>query len=398
MSFINAEIVKIIIMRIERETHNTTSNRRANRADAYGSRYEEQNRSRNAGKKTTRNRKHSARKSRAGKIDGRRTVLIFLTVFLVLVIAVFAGTHLLRQSDQENASDSQGILSFLSSPKTTDTAPDVTVDLDSLYSPYAVLIDKNTGTVMGAKRSDEKIYPASMTKVLSVWVAIENISDLDASVTMSSDYYDALYAQNASQAGFEPGETTVIRELLYGALLPSGAECCMQLAIEAAGSEEGLAELMNQKVEELGLTQSHFANCTGLHDDDQYTTVYEMALILQAALENDTFRTVFTTHYHVMSATDIHPDGFTVWSTFFKNVADEIVTGGEILGAKTGYTEEAGLCLATMAQVGEREYILVTAGWSSEDVGAYHILDAFSGYNLLGEALGLADESEDAES
>ncbi|MCD8022026.1 MAG: serine hydrolase [Lachnospiraceae bacterium] len=274
-------------------------------------------------------------------------------------------------------------------------AVDVTVDLDSLYSPYAVLIDKSTGTVIGSKRSDETIYPASMTKILSVWVAIENIENLDASVTMSYDFYNELYAEGASQAGFEAGETTTIRELLYGALLPSGAECCMQLAIEAAGSEEGLVELMNQKVEELGLTGSHFTNCTGLHDDDQYTTVYEMALILQAALQNDTFRTVFTTHYHVMAATNVHPDGFTVWSTFFKNVADEIVTGGEILGAKTGYTQEAGLCLATLAQVGDREYILVTAGWASEDIGSYHILDAFSGYNLLGEALGYGEQGEE---
>jgi len=387
------------------KNHTESQSRRENRADTYGSRYEDKNKRQITGRyagKTSKKRgstsRRQGRKRRNGKNAGRKAVLLCLAVFLILVIAVFAGMYFLGRSGQENVSGSQGILRFLSSSKVTDTAPDVTVDLDSLYSPYAVLIDKNTGTVLGSKRSDEKIYPASMTKILSVWVAIENISNLDASVTMSTDYYDALYAQNASQAGFEPGETTVIRELLYGALLPSGAECCMQLAIEAAGSEEGLVELMNQKVEKLGLTQSHFANCTGLHDDEQYTTVYEMTLILQAALENETFRTVFTTHYHVMSATDVHPDGFTVWSTFFKNVADEIVTGGEILGAKTGYTEEAGLCLATMAQVGEREYILVTAGWSSEDVGSYHILDAFTGYNLLGEALGLGDESTDAES
>ncbi|MCD8104955.1 MAG: D-alanyl-D-alanine carboxypeptidase [Lachnospiraceae bacterium] len=319
---------------------------------------------------------------------------IFLAVFAVLVIVLLVGVHLLRKDGQERSAGSHSLFSFLSGSQSADAAPDVSVDLDSLYSPYAVLIDESTGTVLGDKRSSEVIYPASMTKILSVWVAIENIKDLDAEVTMSEDFYNELYAQNASQAGFEPGETTVIRELLYGALLPSGAECCMQLAIEAAGSEDGLVELMNQKVEELGLEQSHFTNCTGLHDDDQYTTACEMALILRGALENETFRTVFTTHYHVMSATDVHPDGFTVWSTFFKNVADEIVTGGEILGAKTGYTQEAGLCLATMAQVGDREYILVTAGWSSEDVGSYHILDAFTGYNLLGEALGLENESE----
>ncbi|MCD7885374.1 MAG: D-alanyl-D-alanine carboxypeptidase [Lachnospiraceae bacterium] len=388
-------------MRTDQEKRSESSHRRENRASAYGSRYEDKNPKSASGKKATGSKKRSgrrktgSRKSRLSR-DGRAAAVCF-AIFAVLVIILFAGIFLLRKDSEDRSYGSQGIFSFLSGSQSADAAPDVTVDLDSLYSPYAALIDESTGTVLGSKRSDEVIYPASMTKILSVWTAIENISNLDAEVTMSEDFYNELYAQNASQAGFEPGETTVIRDLLYGALLPSGAECCMQLAIEAAGSEDGLVELMNQKIEELGLEQSHFTNCTGLHDDDQYTTTYEMALILRAALENDTFREVFTTHYYVMSATDVHPDGFTVWSTFFKNVADEIVTGGEILGAKTGYTQEAGLCLATMAQVGDREYILVTAGWSSEDIGSYHILDAFSGYNLLGEALGLESENESTE-
>ncbi|MCC8137521.1 MAG: D-alanyl-D-alanine carboxypeptidase [Clostridiales bacterium] len=387
------------------ENKNSTGNgRRSNRAETYGSsRYDEKNRRLRETGKNSRNssgrrngRVPGNHRRRRKRNSGQRTMLLFCVIFVFLICIAFAGVRILGGSDGDHsaAHSNSGLFSLINLTETeADTAPDVSVDLDSLYSPHAVLLDKNTGTVMGAKSSDEVIYPASMTKILSVWVAIENIKNLDASVTMDTEFYDALYAAGASRAGFEPGETTVIRELLYGALLPSGAECCIQLAIEAAGSEDGLVELMNQKVEELGLTQSHFTNCTGLHDDDQYTTVYEMALILQAALEDSTFRTVFTTHYHVMSATDIHPDGFTVWSTFFKNVADEIVTGGEIIGAKTGYTAEAGLCLASLAQIGDREYILVTAGWASEDVGSYHIKDAFAGYDLLGEALGYTEES-----
>ncbi|MCC8066860.1 MAG: D-alanyl-D-alanine carboxypeptidase [Clostridiales bacterium] len=357
-------------MRIKKESYPGARERRDNRARPYGSRYEDKNSGSGVGRKSNSGRRNKRKRS------GRKAMLVCVMIFLVLAAAAVTGVLLLHRAGTEQSA-----------------VWDVSVNLDSLYSPYAVLIDENTGTVIASKRSDEKIYPASMTKILSVYVAIENIKNLDAQVTMSYDFYDELYANDASQAGFEPGETTVIRDLLYGALLPSGAECCMQLAIEAAGSEEGLVELMNQKLEKLGLTQSHFANCTGLHDEEQYTTVYEMAVILKTALQNDTFRTVFTTHYHTMSATDVHPDGFTVWSTFFKNVEDEIVTGGEILGAKTGYTQEAGLCLASMAQVGEREYILVTAGWSSEDIGSYHILDAFTGYDLLGEALGYVQES-----
>ncbi len=295
-----------------------------------------------------------------------------LSAFLLFAAVCFGSVYLLSQFDYSSSE-----------------AAEVFVDLDSLYSPCAVLIEESSGDVIGSKQGYVRIYPASMTKILSVYVAIESIRDLDAPVTLEADFYEELYEEDASRAGFEPGETTTIRELLYGALLPSGAECCMQLALEAAGSEEGLVALMNQKVQELGLTESHFTNCTGLHDEDQYTTPYEMALILREALSNDTFRKVFTTHYHVMEATNVHPEGFTVWNTFFKAVPDEIVAGGEILGAKTGYTSEAGHCLASMAMIGDKEYILVTAGWCLEDdADNYHITDAYTAYDLLGESLG----------
>ncbi len=314
-------------------------------------------------------------KRKEGRKRKRRSAFqrlqIAVLTFILLAAVCICGVYLLTVNMGE--------------PKKAE----VTVSLDSLFSPYAVLIEADTGAVIGSRQSDERMYPASMTKILSVYVAIKEIRDLNQTVTMDADYYDALYQQDASRAGFEPGETTTVSELLYGALLPSGAECCMQLAIEAAGSEEALVDLMNKKVEKLGLTGSHFTNCTGLHDEDQYTTPSDLAKILKAALQNSTFRSVFTTHYHVMSATNLHPEGFTVWSTFFKAVEDEIVKGGRIIGAKTGYTEEAGECLASLAQIGEKEYILVTGGrCDSEDAGSYNITDAYTAYNLLGEALG----------
>ncbi len=324
-------------------------------------------------------RTHAGSGSSSGKKIGKRKrgkgTLAVLTVSLFfLIFAGLAGVSLLFRYQEGGAGSS---------------AAEASVDLDGLYSPYAVLIDEESGDVLGSKRSDERIYPASMTKILTVSVAIESIRDLDAAVTLSPDIFDELYEEDASQAGFEPGETTTVRDLLYGALLPSGAECCVQLAIKAAGSQEAMVEKMNRKAAKLGLTNSHFTNCTGLHNEDQYTTAYEMAMILRSALENETFRTVFTTHFHVMADTNLHPDGFTVWSTFFQSVEEEEVTGGEILGAKTGYTQEAGLCLASMAELYGKEYILVTAGWcGEEDAGNYHIADAFTAYDLLGEVLG----------
>ena len=263
------------------------------------------------------------------------------------------------------------------------------IDLGILDSPYASLMDAQTGELLAVKRSDEKIFPASMTKILTVITAIEHISDLDASIYMEEDFYEDLYDEDASRAGFEPGEQAVIRDLLYGALLPSGAECCIELARQAAGSESAFVELMNQKVADLGLTQTHFTNCTGLHNAEQFSTCTEIAKILQNAMQNETFLNVFTTHHYSVNPTDIHPEGFTFWSTLFKATEDEIVTGGEIIGGKTGYTDEAGHCLASAAEIYGNKYILVTAGSSDDpEDEMYHINDAFRAYNALGSALG----------
>ena len=294
----------------------------------------------------------------------------FLPILLIILILAFAcagGAFLLYRN--------------------MDQVPDVTIDLSSLDSPYAVLMDQKSGTVLGEKNKDEIIFPASMTKIMTVYTALDYIKNLNETITISYDYWDELYERDATRAGYEPGEEAVISDLLYGALLPSGAECCMELAYQAAGSESAFVELMNQKVSKLGLSQTHFTNCTGLHDDDQYSTVEEIALILKAALNNKTFYEVFTSAYHTMPATDIHPDGFTVQSSMFKKLDTAEVTGGKIIGGKTGYTDEAGYCLASAAQIDERIYILVTAGWADVDYTTYNINDAVQGYDLLGQAL-----------
>ncbi len=301
----------------------------------------------------------------------------YFIFFLVLVAVCLGGTLILYKGAAGGSS-----------------APEVTVDMEQLDSPYAILMDKKTGKVLSSKKSDEIIYPASMTKIMTVLTAIGNIKNLNATVTMDAGIYDALYAADASRAGYEPGEEAVIRDLLYGALLPSGAECCVQLALQAAGSESAFVELMNERVRKMGLTSTHFTNCTGLHDDDQYSTVAEIAQILREALDNKTFYTVFTTKSHTSGATDVHPEGLTFESSMFKEMETSAVTGGEILGGKTGYTGEAGHCLASMAEIDGREYILVTAGWASDpQTELYHISDAFLCYNALGSALAELNES-----
>ena len=120
---------------------------------------------------------------------------------------------------------------------------------------------------------------------------------------------------------------------------------------------------------------THFCDTTGLHDPDHYSTVRDIAVLLRYALRNDTFREIIESPRHSTGVTNIHPSGITYYSTMFKNLSDPSVTGGKILGGKTGYTSEAGL------------YILVTAGASGNTGSPLHVKDAVTIYNRLGKAI-----------
>lgn len=261
------------------------------------------------------------------------------------------------------------------------------LDLSGINSPYAVLMQARGGKIIGEMGSEERIYPASMTKIMTAIVAIEELDDLEQEITLTSDMFAGLYEQDATQAGFQPDERVRAIDLLYGVMLPSGAECCIALADEIAGSEEAFVELMNKKAARLGMDDTNFRDTTGLHDPDHYSTVKDMAILLKYAIRNDTFREIIESHYHSTPPTNIHPDGITFYSTMFQSLSDTAVTGGEILGGKTGYTSDAGLCLASFAQVGDREYILVTAGAPGNTGSPLHVQDAVTIYNRLGEVL-----------
>lgn len=261
------------------------------------------------------------------------------------------------------------------------------LDLNGIHSPYAVLMQEKGGKVIGEINAEERIYPASMTKIMTAIVALEELDSLDQEITLSQEMFADLYAQDAMQAGFQPGETVKARDLLYGVLLPSGAECCIGLANAIAGSEEGFVKLMNKKAEKLGMDGTHFCDSTGLHDPEHYSTARDIAVLLKYSLGNQDFRAIIESARHSTPGTNIHEGGITYYSTLLKNLPDPSVTGGQILGGKTGFTNEAGLCLASFAEIEGKEYILVTAGAQGAAGEQYHIEDARTVYNRLGEAL-----------
>lgn len=258
------------------------------------------------------------------------------------------------------------------------------LDITGINSPYAILINAGNGKVLGETNADEIVYPASLTKMMTAIVAIEEIGSrhLDTEITMTDEMYTGLYEHDLTQAGFQSGEVVKAIDLLYGVMLPSGAECCEALAYHVSGSEEAFVELMNKKAKKLGLENTHFCNTTGVHADDHYSTAHDMALLLKYCLRNKQFKTIISTTYHTTEGTNIHPDGITVYSSMFKNITDPSVPNGEIKGGKTGFTNAAGFCLASYAEIGGRDYVFVTMGAPESPM---HVQDAVMIYTRLGE-------------
>lgn len=253
-----------------------------------------------------------------------------------------------------------------------------------LYSESAVLMGLDGGEVLFQKNSGEKIYPASLTKLMTALVILDQFEDLDHTVTLPGEVFDCLSGSGASMAGFLPGEQLTLRDLLYGCMLPSGADAAMGLACVTAGSEENFAELMNGKAAELGMAHTHFKNATGLHDPGHYTTVMDMAVLLRAGLKNPDFRELLTTFDYQTEPTNRHPGGVGLRSTLSSLMDTTYPDGVTLLGGKTGYTEEAGLCLASLAEKDGREYIAVTAGApGSHETSPRHLEDAFRLFGLV---------------
>lgn len=251
-----------------------------------------------------------------------------------------------------------------------------------IHSRYVFLWRLEDSAVLYEREADTPMYPASMTKMMTVWLAVQRLSP-EEQVAVSGDIFPPLY--EASKAGFQPGEQVSVEDLLYGAMLPSGAEAAVMLAITAAGSEAEFVEQMNAEARRLGMAGTHFTNCTGLHDDAQVSTARDMALMLRTAIQKEDFYRIFTAAEYTTSSTPYHPEGLVLTSTIAKAWDTDTIEDGALLGGKTGFTDEAGLCLASLAVKHGRHYLLVTAGApGSYREAPNHLVDAA---NIFGSYL-----------
>ena len=227
--------------------------------------------------------------------------------------------------------------------KVDASSADVSITEEEVQSQYASLINATTGKVLVTRNGNDRMNPASMTKVMTALVACEHITDLNEKFTVTLEDTDFAYVHDLSCAGFEAGETVPIKDILYGAIMPSGGECCHALERFVAGSEEEFIGMMNDKAAELGLSGTHFTNSAGLFGDDHYTTLYDISMIMKAAVENDICREVLHEHLHVTTPTEQHPEGLELSNWFMRRIEDKY-SKTEVMGAKTGYVVQSGNC------------------------------------------------------
>lgn len=227
---------------------------------------------------------------------------------------------------------------------------------EAVQAESAVVMDLTTGTLLYSKNAYDKQYPASITKIMTTMVALEN-GNLDDVITFSANVYDL--EEGSSHVGIQPGEEMTLRQALYALMLESANDAGVGIAEHIAGSLDGFAELMNAKAEELGCVNTHFTNPHGLHNEEHYTCAYDMALIAQAAYEIPAFREMASCTQAYCPETNLTEEEryFVNHHKMLQEESDyyeEWCTGG-----KTGYTSDAWNTLVTFGEKNGRKQVCV---------------------------------------
>lgn len=220
----------------------------------------------------------------------------------------------------------------------------------------AVVYDLKNDSVLYSKNAFSKVYPASTTKILTAILAIENLN-INSAVVVSQKVIDELPPYSSSMK-LQAGELIKINELLYGLMLKSGNDAALVLSEVVSGSTENFVKLMNEKVIEIGCKNTHFTNPHGYHDDNHYTTPYDMALILKYALANETFKEIINTIQYLIPATNKSDSRECINTNKLINPNEEDYYYKFCFGGKTGYTEEANNTLITYGKKDEKEIIV----------------------------------------
>lgn len=232
----------------------------------------------------------------------------------------------------------------------------------SITAEGCYLASADNGAVIYEKNAEQRLYPASLTKIMTAVVVLDECDDLNRMVTAEKPELDILLGTDSSVLGLVEGEQFSALELLYILLVHSANDAANVLAKEFGGSIEGFVAKMNQKAAKLGMTGTHYVNAHGLHDTNHYTTPKDMFLLTKYALENETFAEIFGTRRHPLPATNKTDRNRLLATTVFIQDPNSMMPGtyySAVKGGKTGYTDDAGRCLVTVAEKKGASYICV---------------------------------------
>lgn len=261
-----------------------------------------------------------------------------------------------------------------STSDSTDNTAVTTADNDSsvtalasnspaLDATAALLVSPDSGMVLYSKSADQKRYPASTTKIMTALLTLENVSNLDETVTSEAVDFENVTA-DSSNAGILLGEQVTVRDLLYALMLPSANEAAYMLARHVGGSWEQFVDMMNDRAAELGCTGTHFCNPCGLHEEDHYTTAYDLYFIAKEAMKDATFRDIVSTVQHRMAKTNLHEERIIYTTNQLIFSSFQPWSYANCLGIKTGHTSQAGNCFVGYAEYGDAKLFSVVLGCS----------------------------------
>ena len=272
-------------------------------------------------------------------------------------------TTLPPQTEPTMPPDFQGDASVEYGSRTLDAQKPLSDEGDySAEAKAALLYDLNSETLVFAQDIDEKLYPASLTKVMTCLLTLEMQPDLDQMVTVTSEGLKDM-EPGGSNVALQVGEQISVRDLLYCLMVKSGNDAASVLAVHNSGSIEAFVEVMNRRAAELGCTGTHFVNAHGLHHDDHYTTARDMARILREAMQHPLFEEIFCTKEYTVPATNVsEPRELATTNFLIRSSGYPDVTDSRVLGGKTGNTSKAGRCLVTVSEKDGMKLISVILG------------------------------------
>ena len=223
----------------------------------------------------------------------------------------------------------------------------------------AIMVSADTGEIVYSKKANTRRYPASLTKIMTALILLENTDDLDKEViTVSSYAVNSLLGTGSSVGGLKIGEKITARQMLYYLLMISANDGALAVAEHYGKTVDGFIAMMNKKAKELGMKNTHYMNPHGLHHENHYTTCYDMSLLTKAALKYSAFEKVVATTRYNMPATNLSNEKLFVTTNMLQDISTAYYYK-HASGVKTGYTDEAGRCLVTTAKKDGYSYILV---------------------------------------